>query len=85
MRFIIPGVPETGNLRRYAPVCLLEAPFTRGAFQWSWQANNKSINHILYASNLVGVTLSLLLATGQQWVSEREAGQQNAFQTAEGT
>lgn len=57
----------SGNLSRYASVCLLEAPSTWGAFQWSWQANNKSINHILYTSNLVGVTLSLLLATGQQW------------------
>lgn len=52
--------------------CLLEVPFTRGAFQQSWQPNNKSINHILCTSNLVGVTLSLLL--GQQktiWVPSK--------------
>lgn len=53
-------------------MCLLEAPFTRGAFQWSWQADNKSINHIVCTSNSVGVTLSLLLATGQQGESQEE-------------
>lgn len=71
-----------GNLRRYI-LCLLQAPFARGAFQWSWQANNKSINHGLCTSNLVGVTVSLLLATGQQW--ESEEGTKNAFQTVDGT
>lgn len=34
---------------------------------------NKSVNHILHTSDLVGVTLSLLLATGQQLESEKEA------------
>lgn len=53
-------------------MCLLGAPFARGAFQWLRQANNKSINRVLHSSNSVGVTLSLLLATEQQWESEKQ-------------
>lgn len=79
-----PTPPRAGNLRRYAPVCLLEAPFTRGTFQGPWHANNKSINHILCTSNLVDVIQSLLLAIGLQPESEKEARQQNAFSNSWG-
>lgn len=55
-----------GNLRRYAPLCLSEAPFACGAFQWSEQPNNKPFHHVSHTSNSVRLPLSPLLPKTQQ-------------------